>query len=75
MVHQAMADAGAAPETTFVVRDTSFDMAARHGGGCCADRCGMGLPMMPSRLLEAGAVAVADQPGDVLDLVRSLVHG
>ena len=27
MVEQAIADAGAAPETTFVVGDTSFDMA------------------------------------------------
>ena len=43
MVEQAIAEAGAAPETSFVVGDTSFDMAmaasagagARGGGGGC----------------------------------------
>ena len=33
MVQQAMADAGAAPETTFVVGDTSFDMAMAAAAG------------------------------------------
>src|SRR5205085_9232131 len=33
MVEQAIADAGAAPETSFVVGDTSYDMAMAAAGG------------------------------------------
>ena len=73
MVHQAMADAGAAPETTFVVGDTSFDMAMAAAAGAAPIGAAGGYHDHAD-LIEAGAVAVADQPGDVLDLIRSHVH-
>jgi len=73
MVHQAMADAGAAPETTFVVGDTSFDMAMAAAAGAAPIGAAWGYHDHAD-LIEAGAVAVADQPGDVLDLIRSHVH-
>lgn len=73
MVQQAMADAGAAPETTFVVGDTSFDMAMAAVAGAAPIGAAWGYHDHAD-LMEAGAVAVADQPLDVLDLVRSHVH-
>jgi phosphoglycolate phosphatase len=73
MVQQAMADAGAAPETTFVVGDTSFDMAMAANAGAAPIGAAWGYHDH-SDLMEAGAVAVAEQPLDVLDLVRSHVH-
>ena len=72
---QAIADAGAAPETTIVVGDTSFDMgmAARPARPGSAPA---GAITRPTELLEAGAVAVAEQPLDVLDLGHgAMSHG
>ena len=67
MVEQAIADAGAAPETTIVVGDTSFDMAMAASGR--RERpIGAGWGYHDAdELIEAGAVAVAEQPLDVLD--------
>ena len=73
MVQQAMAEAGAAPETSFVVGDTSFDMAMAAAAGAAPIGAAWGYHDHAD-LIEAGAVAVADQPLDVLDLVRSHVH-
>ena len=74
MVEQAIADAGAAPETTIVVGDTSFDMAMAVAAG--ATRIGAGWGYHDAEeLIEAGAVAVAERPLDVLELVRSHVDG
>ena len=73
MVRQAMADAGAAPETTFVVGDTSFDMAMAANAGAAPIGAAWGYHDHAD-LMQAGAVAVADRPMDVLDLVRSHVH-
>ncbi len=74
MVQQAIADAGATPETTFVVGDTSFDMAMAAAAGAAPIGAAWGYHEA-DELVEAGAVAVAEQPMDVLDLVRSHVHG
>jgi phosphoglycolate phosphatase len=74
MVDQAIADAGAAPHTTIVVGDTSFDMAM----ACAAGATGIGAAWgyhEPDELIAGGAAAVAAQPVDVLALVRELVHG
>jgi phosphoglycolate phosphatase len=73
MVEQAMADAGAAPDTTFVVGDTSFDMAMAAAAGALPIGAAWGYHE-PHELLEAGAVAVAEQPLDVLGLVREHAH-
>ena len=74
MVEQAMADAGAPPQLTIVVGDTSFDMAMAAAAGATGIGAGWGYHE-PEELLEAGAVAVADQPSDVLALVREHVDG
>jgi len=74
MVEQAIADAGAAPETSFVVGDTSFDMAMAASAGAAPIGAAWGYHDA-EELIEAGAVAIAEQPLDVLDLVRGHVHG
>ena len=74
MVLQAIADAGASPETTFVVGDTSFDIAMAAAAGAAPIGAGWGYHEA-KELLEAGALAVAEQPSDVLDLVREHVYG
>ena len=74
MVEQAIADAGAAPATTIVVGDTSFDMAMAVSAGATAIGAGWGYHES-GELIGAGAVAVAERPADVLDLVRSHVDG
>ncbi|HZC37751.1 MAG TPA: HAD-IA family hydrolase [Sphingomicrobium sp.] len=74
MVLQAIADAGAAPETTLVVGDTSFDMAMAAAAGAAPVGAAWGYHDA-EELIAAGAVAVAEQPLDVLQLVREHVHG
>jgi len=74
MVEQAMADAGAVPEATIVVGDTSFDMAMAANAGATGIGAGWGYHE-PEELLQAGAVAVAGQPRDVLALIREHVDG
>jgi phosphoglycolate phosphatase len=74
MVSQAIADAGASPETTIVVGDTSYDMGMAVAAG--ATGIGAGWGYHPAEeLIAAGAVAVAEQPGDVLSLIREHAHG
>jgi phosphoglycolate phosphatase len=74
MVEKAIADAGAAPQTTIVVGDTSFDMAMAVAAGAVGVGAAWGYHEA-EELIEAGAVAVAEQPLDVLDIVRSHVNG
>lgn len=68
MVQQAMADAGAAPETTIVIGDTAFDMGMAAAAGATGIGAGWGYHEA-HELLGAGAVAVADAPLDVLRLL------
>jgi phosphoglycolate phosphatase len=74
MVEQAIADAGAAPETSFVVGDTSFDMAMAAAAGAAAIGAAWGYHEA-KELIRAGAIAVADRPSQVIDLVREHVDG
>ena len=74
MVEQAIADAAAAPETSIVVGDTSFDMAMAVNAGAKPLGAGWGYHD-PQELLDAGAVAVADFPLELLDLIREHAHG
>jgi phosphoglycolate phosphatase len=74
MVDQAIADAGAMPDTTIVVGDTSFDMGMAVNAGASGIGAGWGYHDA-EELLAAGAIAVADRPRDVLALVRSHVDG
>ena len=74
MVEQAIAEAGSAPQTTFVVGDTSFDMAMAFAAGASGIGAGWGYHEA-EELLDAGAIAVAAEPRDVLHLIREHVHG
>jgi phosphoglycolate phosphatase len=74
MVEQAIADAGAAPDTSIVVGDTSFDMAMAVAAGAMGIGAGWGYHQA-QELIEAGAVAVAERPRDVLDLIREHADG
>jgi len=74
MVEQAIADAGSSRETTFVIGDTTFDMAMATSAGATAIGAGWGYHEA-AELIEAGAVAVAAQPLDVLTLIREHVDG
>ena len=69
MVLQAMADAGASPETTVVVGDTAFDMGMAVAAGATGIGAGWGYHEA-AELLEAGAAAVADAPLGVLGLLN-----
>jgi phosphoglycolate phosphatase len=74
MGEHAMADAGAAPERTIVVGDTSFDMAMAANAGATGIGAGWGYHDVED-LIAAGAVAVAEEPRDVLTLIREHVDG
>jgi phosphoglycolate phosphatase len=74
MVEQAIADAGTSPATTIVVGDTSFDMAMALNAGATGIGAGWGYHEA-GELLEAGAVAVAARPLEVLELIREHVDG
>ncbi len=69
MVVQAIADAGATPESSVVIGDTSFDMAMARAARAGALGAGWGYHDS-QELLEAGAFAVAEAPLDVLALLR-----
>jgi phosphoglycolate phosphatase len=74
MVEQAIADSGASPHTTIVVGDTSFDMAMAAAAGASGIGAGWGYHES-EELIAAGAVAVAERPRDVLQLIREHVDG
>ena len=74
MVEQAMAQGGAEPQTTIVVGDTSFDMAMARAAGARAIGAGWGYHE-PEELIQAGALAVASHPLDVLTLIKEHVDG
>ena len=74
MVEQAIADAGAAPGTSIVVGDTSFDMAMAVNAGAKGIGAGWGYHDA-QELLASGAVAVADSPLDVLGLIQGHADG
>jgi len=60
MIEQAMADAGAAPETTVMIGDTSYDMLMARAAGTRALGVGWGYHS-PHELHAAGAHAVASE--------------
>ena len=74
MVEQAIAEAGAAPQTSIVVGDTSFDMAMAVNAGASGIGALWGYHDA-DELLEAGAVAVAEQPLDVLAVIEEQANG
>ncbi len=74
MVEQAIAEAGAAPHTSIVVGDTSFDMAMAVSAGASGIGAGWGYHDVDA-LIEAGAIGVADRPLDVLEVIKEHADG
>jgi phosphoglycolate phosphatase len=71
MIEAAMAEAGASPETTMMIGDTSYDMAMARAAGAAAIGVAWGYHT-PEELLAAGAHQIAVQPLDILDLAKAL---
>lgn len=69
MIHAAMAEAGAAPATTIMIGDTSFDMAMARAAGAGAIGAGWGYHDTAS-LLRAGAHHIAETPAQVAAFTR-----
>jgi phosphoglycolate phosphatase len=74
MVEQAIADAGAAPQTTIVIGDTSFDMAMAVSAGAAGIGAAWGYHDAED-LTESGAIAVAYRPFEVRGLIREHLDG
>jgi phosphoglycolate phosphatase len=69
MIEQAMAEAGALPETTMMIGDTSYDMAMARAAGAFAIGVGWGYHDV-GELLRAGAHYVAEAPEDILQFAK-----
>ncbi|MBA2466610.1 MAG: HAD-IA family hydrolase [Sphingomonas sp.] len=69
MALEAMADAGAAPDSTIVIGDTSFDMGMARAAGATGIGAGWGYHD-DRELLAGGALAVAQRPRDILPLIE-----
>lgn len=70
MIEQAMADAGAAPETTFMIGDTSYDMAMARAAGVTAIGVAWGYHDA-GELRGAGAQHIASHPLEILDMIKA----
>ncbi|UAK26811.1 HAD-IA family hydrolase [Sphingomonas nostoxanthinifaciens] len=71
MIEQAMADAGAAPETTVMIGDTSFDMAMAKAAGATAIGVTWGYHEA-DMLRAAGADAVATHPDELVAMIEAV---
>lgn len=71
MLWQAMADAGAAPETTVMIGDTSYDMAMAKAAGARAIGVAWGSHNA-TILRETGADAVATHASQLIALIDAL---
>jgi len=70
MALQAMADAGALPETSVMIGDTSFDIGVAINAGCTAVGVAWGYHT-PEELFEEGAHFVADRPDQLPEILRT----
>lgn len=71
MVEQALADAGAAPELSMMIGDTSYDMAMAKAAGVRAVGVAWGYHD-EQELLAAGADCIARHPSDITEMVKAL---
>ncbi|HWT13622.1 MAG TPA: HAD-IA family hydrolase [Allosphingosinicella sp.] len=71
MIEQAMAEAGAAPMTTLMIGDTSYDMAMARAAGVTAIGVAWGYHP-PEALVRAGADHVVAAPLDILQLTKAM---
>lgn len=70
MVEQAMADAGAAPETTILIGDTTYDMAMARAAGATAIGVTWGYHGA-QELSEAGAHYIAADPSEIIAFTKA----
>lgn len=73
MAVQAMADAGAVPETTAMIGDTSFDIGLGINAGCTTIGVAWGYHA-PDELFAEGAHFVADRPDQLPEILRTALH-
>jgi phosphoglycolate phosphatase len=71
MIDQALADAGAAPETSLMIGDTSYDMAMARAAGVTAIGVTWGYHEA-DELLSAGAHHIAAHPSEILEFTKAL---
>lgn len=69
MIEQAMAEAGASPQTTMMIGDTSYDMAMARAAGAHAVGVGWGYHSADD-LLRAGAHRIAETPDVILQFAK-----
>ena len=69
MIAQAMADAGAAPETSIMIGDTSFDIGMGINAGCLTVGVAWGYHEA-EELFDEGAHFVADRPDQLPEILR-----
>ena len=68
MIETAMADAGASPETTVMIGDTSFDMLMARAANVRAIGVSWGYHAAED-LHAAGAHAVAAHPREIMEMI------
>jgi phosphoglycolate phosphatase len=68
MVERALRETGVAPEATYVVGDTTFDMRMAYNAGVPAIGVGWGYHA-PDALVQAGARRILAHPRELVDLV------
>jgi len=71
MIHQAMAEAGAAPETTMMIGDTAYDIGMARAAGVTAVGVAWGYHDA-AELFAEGAHHVAQHPAEIVAIARGL---
>jgi phosphoglycolate phosphatase len=71
MLELAMAEAGATPQTTAMIGDTSYDMIMAKAAGCAAIGVAWGYHN-GDELRDGGADVVAESPSDLVALLEAL---
>jgi phosphoglycolate phosphatase len=71
MLHQAMADAGAAAASTVMIGDTSFDIGMAKAAGCLAIGVAWGYHDR-EELFAEGADMVAEHPTELIAMLERL---
>ena len=71
MIEQALADAGASPDASIMIGDTSYDMAMARAAGVTAIGVSWGYHE-PEELKAAGADFIAEHPRDIIMFVKAL---
>lgn len=71
MIEQAMAEAGASPETSLMIGDTSYDMAMARAAGVTAIGVTWGYHGADA-LRAAGAQHLVEHPLEILELTKAM---